>query len=225
VQNQPGVPDPATSALGIPIIPMSNVSDEGVMEQLQQGHPDALLNLFDRFCRPVLSVALRILRDRGEAEDLMQDVFFEIFNKADQFDPAKGSPKTWILQYAYHRSLSRRQYLSLRNFYDRRQTTEREVSEPNSADISWRGLTFHEWKPVLQEGLATLTEKQRNTLELACFQGLLLSEIAERTKEPLPNVRHHYYRGLEGLRKFLRAHQGSKEQVGKFNKGANDVER
>ena len=208
---------------GIPIIRMLNLSDEGVMEQLQQGHPDALLSLFDRFYRPVLSVALRILRDRGEAEDLMQDVFFEIFNKADQFDPAKGSPKTWILQYAYHRSLSRRQYLSLRNFYDRHQTTEREVSEPNSVDISWRGLTFHEWRPLLQEGLATLTEKQRNTLELACFQGLLLSEIAERTKEPLPNVRHHYYRGLEGLRKFLRAHQGSEAQ--KFNQGANDVER
>src|SRR5437660_1481858 len=185
---------------------MLNLSDEEVMEQLRQGHPDALVILFDRFYRLVLSVALRILRDRGEAEDLMQDVFLEIFNKADQFDPAKGSPKIWILQYAYHRSLNRRQYLSLRNFYDRHQMTEHEVSESNSMDASWRGLTFQEWRRVLEQGLATLTEKQRKTLELACFQGLLLSEIAERTKDSLPNVRHHYYRGLEGLRKFLGAH-------------------
>ena len=133
----------------------------------------------------------------------MQDVFLEIFNKAAQFDPAKGSAKTWVLQYAYHRSLSRRQYLALRSFYDRQNISEREVSESNSPNVSWRGLTFQEWKRVLDQGLATLNEKQRQTLELVCFQGLLLSEIAERTKEPLPNVRHHYYRGLEGLRKFL----------------------
>src|SRR5438128_1258379 len=183
---------------------MSNLSDEGVMEQLRQGHPDALLILFDRFHRLVLNVALRILRDRGEAEDLMQDVFLEIFNKADQFDPAKGSPKTWILQYAYHRSLNRRQYLSLRKFYDRHEISEQQISDSNSPEVSWRGLTFQEWRRVLEQGLATLPEKQRKTLELACFQGLLLSEIADRTKESLPNVRHHYYRGLDGLRKVLR---------------------
>src|ERR1041385_9513241 len=140
----------------MPIGGMLSLSDEGVMEQLRQGHPDALLNLFDRFYRPVLSVALRILRDRGEAEDLMQDVFFEIFNKADQFDPAKGSPKTWILQYAYHRSFSRRQYLALRNFYDRREMTEFDVAESNRVEVSWRGLNFQEWGRVIQQGLATL---------------------------------------------------------------------
>ncbi len=111
---------------------MQDLSDEEIMKQVRQGHPDALLILFDRFYRLVLKVALRILRDPGEAEDLMQDVFFEIFNKADQFDAARGSAKTWILQYAYHRSLNRRQYLALRNFYNRHETTELEVSESNS---------------------------------------------------------------------------------------------
>jgi len=142
----------------------------------------------------------------------MQDVFFEIFNKADQFDAAKGSAKTWIVQYAYHRSLNRRQYLALRDFYHRQQTTEREVVESNSSEMSWKGLTFREWRRVIEQGLETLTEKQRRTIELVCFQGLLLSEIAERTKDPLPNVRHNYYRGLNGLRKFLRLHPGSEEQ-------------
>jgi RNA polymerase sigma-70 factor (ECF subfamily) len=141
----------------------------------------------------------------------MQDVFFEIFNKAAQFDPAKGSAKTWVLQYAYHRSLSRRQYLTLRSFYDRHQISEREVSEAISLDVSWWGLTFQEWRRVIERGLATLNEKQRKTLELACFDGFLLSEIAARTKESLPNVRHHYYRGLEALRKFLQAQPGSDE--------------
>jgi RNA polymerase sigma-70 factor, ECF subfamily len=171
-----------------------------------------------------LKIALRILRDAGEAEDLMQEVFLEIFKKAAQFDPAKGSLKTWILQYAYHRSLSRRQYLALRNFYDRQQITERELTESNSVGVSWRGLTFQEWRRVIEQGLATLNEKQRQTLELACFQGLLLSEISEQMKESRSNVRHHYYRGLEGLRKFLQAQPSSEDQPRQFNREANDVD-
>ena len=224
MDNQPVVPDPATSAFGVPIVRMLNLSDNDVMEQLRQGHADALVILFDRFYRLVLKVALRILRDQGEAEDLMQDVFLEIFNKAGQFDPAKGSAKTWILQYAYHRSLNRRQYLALRNFYDRHQIAEIEVCESSCQDVSWRGLTFEEWRPVLEQGLAALNEKQRKSLELACFQGLLLSEIAARTKESLANVRHHYYRGLESLRKSLQAQHRSEEQPRKFSEEANDDE-
>jgi RNA polymerase sigma-70 factor (ECF subfamily) len=196
---------------------MPSLTDEEVMEQLREGHPNALPILFDRFHRLVLKIALRILRDQGEAEDVMQEIFLEIFRKAGQFDPAKGSPKTWILQYAYHRSLSRRKYLALRKFYDRSQTNELDVIESQRAEVSWRGLTFQEWARVIQQALATLNEKQRKTVELACFQGLLLSEIAERTKESLPNVRHHYYRGLQALRKFL--------QPAKLNReGAKDVE-
>jgi RNA polymerase sigma-70 factor (ECF subfamily) len=224
VQNQPVVTDAATSPFGIPVVRAPNLSDEGVMEQLRQGHPDALPILFDRFYRLVLKIALRILRDAGEAEDLMQEVFLEIFKKAAQFDPAKGSLKTWILQYAYHRSLSRRQYLALRNFYDRQQITERELTESNSVGVSWRGLTFQEWRRVIEQGLATLNEKQRQTLELACFQGLLLSEISEQMKESRSNVRHHYYRGLEGLRKFLQAQPSSEDQPRQFNREANDVD-
>ena len=167
---------------------------------------------------------LESLSDRGEAEDLMQDVFLEIFNKAGQFDSAKGSAKTWILQYAYHRSLNRRQYLGLRNFYDRHQITENEVCESSSQDVSWRGLTFEEWRPVIEQGLAALNEKQRKTLELACFQGLLLSEIADRTKESLANVRHNYYRGLESLRKSLQAQHRAEEEPRKFSQEANDDE-
>ena len=224
MHNQPVVPDPATSAFGVHIVRIPKMSDEEVMEQLRSGHPDALPVLFDRFHRLVLKVALRILRDPGEAEDVMQEIFLEILNKADQFDAAKGSAKTWILQYAYHRSLSRRQYLALRNFYNRHETTEIEVVKSNCADASWRGLTFQEWRRIIQQGLATLNEKQRRTLEMACFHGLLLSEIAERTKESLPNVRHHYYRGLQALRKFLQLGNSSEAHPRKIHREANDVE-
>ena len=221
--SEPVVPEPAAAAVRLAEIPMKDLSDEELMTQMRQGHPDALLILFDRFYRLVLRVALRILRDPGEAEDLMQDVFFEIFNKADQFDAARGSVKTWLLQYAYHRSLNRRQYLALRNFYNRHETTEQEASESNSVNGSWRGLTFQEWRRILEDGLGTLNANQRKILELTCFQGLLLSEIADRTKESLANVRHHYYRGLEGLRKYLEVSPRSGAEPRNHNKeGKND---
>jgi RNA polymerase sigma-70 factor (ECF subfamily) len=223
--NQPIGPDPtASAAFAVSAIRIRNMSDEEVMERLCQGHPDALAMLFDRFHRLVLKIALKILRDSGEAEDVMQDIFFEIYNKASQFDPARGTAKTWILQYAYHRSITRRQYLTLRNFYDRQRMTEEDVVEANWPDFSWQGLTFQEWRRVIEQGLATLNEKQRKTIELACFHGLLLTDIAERMKESLANVRHHYYRGLQSLRKFLQSQPNSEVQPRKLNREANDVE-
>jgi RNA polymerase sigma-70 factor (ECF subfamily) len=107
----------------------------------------------------------------------------------------------------------RRQYLALRSFYKRHELTEEEVVTTHSVSPFWRGLTFEEWRRLIGQGLATLNPKQRKTLELACFEGLLLNEIADRTNESLPNVRHHYYRGLDGLRKFLRNGAGAGGRV------------
>src|SRR5258708_32338497 len=89
-----------------------------LLQCLGAGVGDAMTVLFDRYYRLVLTIAYRILRDRAEAEDLMQEVFLEIFRDADKYDSSRGSVKTWLLQYVYHRSLNRKQYLSLRGFYN-----------------------------------------------------------------------------------------------------------
>ncbi|MCI0724755.1 MAG: hypothetical protein L0338_38200, partial [Acidobacteria bacterium] len=73
------------------------LSDDDLLLLLREGSHDAMSALFDRFHRLILSVTSRILRDAGEAEDMMQDVFLEIYRKAYLFDPGKGSAKTWIL--------------------------------------------------------------------------------------------------------------------------------
>ena len=198
-----GAPDRAGQTPKVTISQMRELSDEELMECLKLGHHDALALLFDRYHRLVLSVALDILHDRGEAEDLMQDVFFEIFRVVESFDATKGSAKTWILQYAYHRSLNRRHYLNLRRFYDREQMTELDAIASNHS-VEWNGLTLHEWTRVIEQALGTLNEKQKMTLDRACFQGLSLSEIAVQMKESLPNVRHYYYRGLKKLRGSMR---------------------
>src|SRR3954470_9772575 len=97
---------------------LERFGDDQLIQSLKDGFDDALAVLFDRYHRLVLSIALKIVRDLGEAEDITQNVFLEIFQSVAKFDSAKGSTKTWVLQYAYHRSINRRQHLNARKFYD-----------------------------------------------------------------------------------------------------------
>jgi RNA polymerase sigma-70 factor (ECF subfamily) len=83
---------------------------------LQEGQSDALAILFDRYQKLVLSIARKIVRDPGEAEDVTQTVFLDIYRAVAQFDPRKGNTKVWLIQYAYHRAINRRLHLQGRDF-------------------------------------------------------------------------------------------------------------
>jgi RNA polymerase sigma-70 factor (ECF subfamily) len=181
---------------------LNHLTDADLMAQLRAGCNDALAILFARYHRLVLSIALKIVRDPGEAEDVMQTVFLDIFRAVAQFDPAKGTTKVWILQYAYHRAINRRQHLNARNFYDQRnlEAVENRLSEKPS---TFGSLTQNESKRLLQQGLATLSRGQRQVIELASSNGLSMQEIANKTGDSLLNVRHHYYMGLQKLRFFV----------------------
>src|SRR5271170_2606424 len=112
---------------------LKGLSDAELMVHLQAGCNDALAVLFDRYHRLVLSIALKIVRDPGEAEDVVQSVFLEIFRSVAQFDPAKGTTKVWVLQYAYHRAINRRQHLNARNFYSQTSIDEVETQLTETA--------------------------------------------------------------------------------------------
>src|SRR5271156_4743576 len=112
---------------------LKDKDDGELMAHLQAGCNDALTVLYDRYHRLVLSIALKIVRDPGEAEDVMQSVFLEIFRSVAQFDPAKGTTKVWILQYAYHRAINRRQHLNVRQFYDQTSMDEVEAHLTDTA--------------------------------------------------------------------------------------------
>jgi len=184
---------------------VSHLSDEDLILLLRSGSHPAMSVLFDRFHRLVLSVAGRIVRDYAEAEDVMQEVFLEIYRKAALFDPAKGSAKVWILQYAYHRSMNRRQFLAIRGHYDPRSPTISNGNgwEPQVSSNGWGGLTTEERERIMLQGMNCLSEKQRTALQLAYFEGLLVKEIAERMGETVERVNHYYFRGLLKLREAL----------------------
>jgi RNA polymerase sigma-70 factor (ECF subfamily) len=181
---------------------LKGLSDDELMAQLQTGRNDALTILFDRYHRLVLSIALKIVRDTGEAEDVMQSVFLEIFRSVAQFDPARGTTKVWILQYAYHRAINRRQHLNARNFYSQTDLEHIESRMPETASTLGR-FTQNELQHLLRQGLATLSGAQKRVIELASSNGLSMKEIADKTGESVLNVRHHYYRGLQKLRSFV----------------------
>ena len=189
---------------------LKSLPDDQLMAHLQAGHGDALAVLFDRYHRLVLSIALRILGDPGEAEDVMQNIFLEIFRSAAQFDPAKGTTKTWLLQYAYHRSINRREHLNARHFYTQVNIEDAETLLPEKGSVLAR-FSHHEVKHLVKQGLAQLGGRQRKVLELASYDGLSMNEIAEKTGESLTNVRHDYYRGLKKLRAFISGDKGTKQ--------------
>jgi RNA polymerase sigma-70 factor (ECF subfamily) len=173
-------------------------SDEQLMGELQAGNADAFAVVFDRYHRLVLVTALRTLHDAGEAEDLTQTIFLEIYRTAARFDPARGTLKMWVLQFAYNKSISRRNYLSVRQFY-----SQTRLDDVAANDAVWDLLqrpASQECARLIAEVLATLNEQQRQTIEMVFFQGLTLDDVAARTGQTLSNVRHHYYRGLERLR-------------------------
>jgi RNA polymerase sigma-70 factor, ECF subfamily len=202
------VPSP-TAATSLTFSQLKQLQDDELMAHLQAGNGDALAVLFDRYHRLVLSIALKITGDPGEAEDTMQSIFLEIFRSAAQFDPAKGSTKTWLLQYAYHRSINRRQHLNARHFYQQMNIDDAETLLDQPGSLLSR-FSHHELKHLLRQGLAKLSGRQRKVLELASYDGFSMNEIAEKTGESLTNVRHDYYRGLKKLRSFITENRDAK---------------
>jgi RNA polymerase sigma-70 factor (ECF subfamily) len=174
--------------------------DEEVMQHLALGHDDALAVLYDRYHRLVFSVAVKILRDTGEAQDVSQDVFVKLYRTVAQFDAAKGMTKMWILRFAYQLSLNKRRYLKLRNFY----APESGVAASELAmPLSDPRMLPVEAARLARQLLAQLGERQRRAIELAYFDGLSMDEIAAKTGESVGNVRHQYYRGIAKLRSLL----------------------
>lgn len=174
--------------------------EEDLVRALKAGDGDALRVIFDRYHQLVLVTALRIVHDIGEAEDLMQSIFFEVFQKAAQFDPSKGTLSKWILQYAYHRSINRKDYLSLRHFYN---AVDFLNSDGEEIWITKVSLPAQEAVRLVRELLTLLNCQQREVIERVFFGEMSLKEIAEETKQNLGAVRNHYYRGLKKLRDVL----------------------
>lgn len=182
----------------------SEVSDEVLVARICSDDKEALSLLFHRYARLVQSIGRRILRDDTEAEDLLQDLFLFIQRKCKVFDSSKSSGRSWIVQMTYHRAIERRRYLATRQFYSRREienNTTNMVGTPTAENDYSAEAVFG--RNGLNKVLKSLSEDQRETLRLHFFDGYTLAEISAKLGQPLGSVRHHYYRGLDRLRKQM----------------------
>lgn len=177
---------------------LNRQSDEQLAALFLAGEADALAVLFDRYHRLVYSVAVRILGDAGEAEDVVQTVFLDICRAMANFDPAKGILKVWLMQYAYHRSLHRKRHLEANRYYSwvGIEDAEAALSPQIAVDIL-------EKTQLLKQLLERTSAQRKTILELTYCEGMTANEVSARTGLSVNVVRHELYRALDELRLLL----------------------
>jgi len=170
-----------------------NPSDDmRLIARIRAGEQDAMSELYDRYSSVVYGVALRVLQDTAAAEDVLQDIFLQLWRKPDAFDSSRGSLAAWLAVIARHRAIDR-----LRK--RRPETDVEEVVIAGTTDLrdeTERTLVIEKVRAALGE----MNADQRKALEMAYFEGLTHTEIAEKTGEPLGTIKTRIRSGLQALR-------------------------
>ncbi len=175
------------------------MSDGALIEQVVARDERALETLYDRYSGLLHGMLVRILRDTQAAEEILQDIFYQLWNNAAKFDPARGSLSGWLLVSARNRAISR---LRRRNFGQGEELQENKVSLGFNLESA---LAQQQLLGKVKGALANLPEGQRRAVELAYFEGLTHSEIAQHTGEPLGTVKTRLRSAIETLKKMLQS--------------------
>ena len=173
--------------------PPSEQDDASLLALVQRGDEQAMASLFDRYSKVVYSVALRVLRDPASAEDVLQEIFMQIWRSPDGFVATRGSLGGWLAVVSRNRSID-----SLRRKRPTESMDEIALASPyNLANDSEHTLMMEKTRAIVM----TLPAEQRKTLEMAFFDGLTHSEIAEMTGDPLGTVKTRIRSALISVRK------------------------
>jgi RNA polymerase sigma-70 factor, ECF subfamily len=168
---------------------------------MMAGDEAALSTLYDRYSAMLFGMLMRILRDQQAAEEVLQDLFLQLWRNAAQFDAGRGSLPAWLMVIGRNRAISR-----LRGRRDREVLEEKEgdyantfASSQNIEDETVRA----ELARNISAALAQLPDEQRQAVELAYFEGMTQSEIANRTGTPLGTVKTRVRTAMQTLRQIL----------------------
>jgi len=167
------------------ILAVLAMKDGDVVLRLQRGEPQALAELYDRYGGMIYRLVLRIVRDTGIAEDLVQETFLRAWNRAGAFDSERGAVGPWLLAIARNRSLD---YLRAQSRHANTMELNETEHPARFVDFPAEALNFDMARQV-QRALEQLSANQRAAIELAYFEGMSQSEIAERMGQPLGTVK------------------------------------
>jgi len=185
-------------------------SDQDLLQRIAKKQDIALSELYDRHSKLLFSMALTILHDTDDAEDVLQEVFVQVWRKAAQYQPDLGAPKNWLVRIAHNRAIN-----LLRSRRSRERQNEVSLSvDGNSSSVEVANLGSEE-NPLIDivrqsetetigRALGTLPEEQRILVELAFYQGYSHSEISEKLGLPLGTVKTRIRSGIQALREQLK---------------------
>jgi RNA polymerase sigma-70 factor (ECF subfamily) len=177
----------------------AQISDVDILHAIARGDEQALAHLYDRYRLILFGLVMRILNSREEAEDVLQEVFIQVWRRAADFDELRGRPFTWLVTLARSRAIDR-----LRSLASRERVATASVSDPTEAVSDAADDAFRsEQRGVVASALTQLPDEQKITLVLAYFEGLTQSEIATRLGAPLGTVKTRMRSGMIKLRELL----------------------
>ena len=178
----------------------AQITDVEILRAVAGGDEQALGQLYDRYRLILFGLIIRILRSQPEAEDILQEVFLQVWRRASDFDETRGRPFTWLVTLARSRAIDR-----LRSLGSRERAgleAAREVVTDSISDAATDAVKSEQAETV-RRALSQLPEEQRRTLVLAYFEGLTQTEIAERLKTPLGTIKTRMRSGMIKLRELL----------------------
>jgi RNA polymerase sigma-70 factor, ECF subfamily len=176
-------------------------ADQAAVTRMAGGDHDALAEVYDRHGRLVYSLALRILKDQSDAEDIVQDVFAQAWRQAARYQPGRGAVVAWLMNMARSRAIDRlrRRTTQPQSPYDPETASEiPDTAQPIDEQVVWAGRA-----EVVRGALDALPLLQRIAIELAFYEGLTHLEIAERLEVPLGTVKTRIRQGLLKLKDRL----------------------
>ena len=180
---------------------LSGENDEDLARRLQRREPQAMADLYDRFGRLAYSVILSIVRDASLAEDLVQETFLRVWNRASAFEAGRGALGPWLLTIARNRAIDHIRSVGSRI---QRNSFEFDAREHPSLFVDMeRDILNTDHGRVIRKALSKLSENQRQVIELAYYEGLSQTEMAERMGQPLGTIKTWVRSALKQLRTEL----------------------
>ncbi len=187
-------------------------ADQAVLVLVSAGQLDALQELYDRYRTMAYSIALRITSDASLAEDVVQDAFMGVWRNAGRYVTGRGSVKTWLLAIVHHRAVD-----AVRRRRPTTELPEREDVPPPALQLPdiWHDVAAGLDREEIAAAMATLSDVQREAIELAYWGGLTQQEISARTGAPLGTVKSRVRLGLLALREALVGDDEIRAQLGR----------
>lgn len=174
-----------------------------LLARISQRERVAFEELYKRYSNILYATAMKFLKEDADAQDVVQDVFIQIWDKAKLYDPAKGKPLTWALTLTRNRSIDRIRAIQRRSRLRDDFEKESNVDESTGVREALSDVDASEKGQILRSAVGQLSPQQRRVIELAFFRGLTQSEIAEQLGEPLGTVKARARRGLMKLKEIL----------------------